>query len=257
MFLTRLKCMGAMLVLLLLLFAASACGDALRITNIELGEFPDMIVYNVGEAEALDLSTGTLIVTTKSGEQSEYSITDMTYWTVTDNVDFARAGVYEAQINWMDSLVCRIPIQVLERESAMQSEPEGIGAEASGDVAQEHILCRIDYPLIEFGFARGHEWIVINRPEWERYGDDEMLQVISDGQGLQFASNTLSVWAFPNGRGTTPDGVIYVYKDGVLVKEVPYIDEVCFEDEMLKEMFEPKTRQAVEAMIQSELPSPI
>ena len=116
------------------------------------------------------------------------------------------------------------------------------------------IVGKIDYPLIDINFDNESEWVIINRNNL--FTEQETFNVAQNNNTLQLTKENLSVITFPVGRGTTPNGIIYVYKNGKLVKEVPYI-EVMFENESLTESFLKMTKEEVENLIQDNIPSPI
>jgi len=93
-----------------------SCDESLRIMKVELGNFPENIVYYTGDNNSLDLTGCTLITTIKSGEEHNEPINTAHYVEITDNIDFSTPGIYEVKITWMDSLVGRIPIQVIASE---------------------------------------------------------------------------------------------------------------------------------------------
>ena len=71
-----LLCVSAIL-LFLLIFCSCDAGN--KITKIELGSFPDNIVYYVNESNELDLSGGTMLVSLQSGVVNEYPIRDCSH----------------------------------------------------------------------------------------------------------------------------------------------------------------------------------
>ena len=99
----------------------ASCDTGLEIVSIELGSFPDNIVYYVSKADSVDLTGANILVEIRQGEAFEYDIYSTRaerLLVITDNVDFSTPGVYEVTIRWThnDDLVGRIPIQVIERE---------------------------------------------------------------------------------------------------------------------------------------------
>ena len=98
-----------------------AFSDSNAIERVELGSFPDNIVYYVNEADYVDLTGATLIMEIRDGRIFEDQIYDnaiIRYREITDNIDFSTPGVYEVTIRWTlnGDLIGRIPIQVIERE---------------------------------------------------------------------------------------------------------------------------------------------
>jgi len=105
--------------------------------RVEVGSFPRNIVYYVGESDTLDLDGGTVRVYTR-GENtvpgkvidasfynadewvwrnfSEYSMSLETgLFNLVSDIDFLVQGVYEVHIIWLDDVVGRFPVQVIER----------------------------------------------------------------------------------------------------------------------------------------------
>ena len=107
-----------LLSIMLLIF--TSCDSGLAVTNVEIGSFPDNIVYFVGEADSVDLSGTTVISTVREGWTVERSIEDYMAWEGTgyvSDVNFLVPGVYEIQLySPMFGVFGRIPIQVIERE---------------------------------------------------------------------------------------------------------------------------------------------
>jgi hypothetical protein len=110
---------------------------------------------------------------------------------------------------------------------------------------------RVDYPLIEIGFINECEWLLIDRANL--FTSQEKYSIIQQNKELQFGKEWLWVLTFPSARGITPKGVVYIYKDGILIKEVPYYEVYC-ESESLKNAFQEVTKAKIEEMINKELP---
>ena len=107
----------------IMLLMITSCYNSRAIVNIEIGRFPDNIVYFAGEADSVDLSGTTLISTARGGSTRERSIEDFASignpdsFKITGYVNFLVPGVYEIQL-YLEGygLIGRIPIQVIERE---------------------------------------------------------------------------------------------------------------------------------------------
>ena len=115
--------LAILLPFLMALLPLIANHDSHRIMSIELGNFPDNVVYYVSEADYVDLTGATFLVEVRAGDVTEYDIYSRRgerLLIITDNVDFSTPGLYEVTIRWTlnDDLVGRIPIQVIEREVA-------------------------------------------------------------------------------------------------------------------------------------------
>ena len=111
-----------------------------------------------------------------------------------------------------------------------------------------------DYPLIDIVFSEENEWLVVNRENL--FTESEKISVIDNVQLLELNKEQIFVTTFPLGRGTTPNGEIYIYKDGELIKSISYFDFEILSDE-LKTASYSLTKEQIEEMIVDELPSPI
>jgi len=114
-------CVAVPLTLWLIIFH-----DSHRIVKVEIGSFPDSIVYFAGESDTLDLTGGTVLIHIRgtrfiSGSEED-NVTehpmcfDRRVPGIVYDVDFSVPGVYEIHLIWFDEIVGRIPIQVIERE---------------------------------------------------------------------------------------------------------------------------------------------
>ena len=115
-------------------------------------------------------------------------------------------------------------------------------------------LTKDDYPLIEMSITSNDEWFVIIRSDL--FSKDEKFAVCDDEECLSFNKENLVISTFPVGRGTTPNGVVYIYRNNELVKQIPFI-EVRFENNIFKDEFENAKKEDIEKLINMSLPSPI
>ena len=120
---------GLLPILAIILFFSFVGCDGRAIVGVEIGSFPDNIVYYAGESDTIDLTGGTVLVFTRgrgSGPNSveiegryavEYPMSRREYvpFRVVYDIDFSVPGVYEIHILWMGDVVGRIPVQVIER----------------------------------------------------------------------------------------------------------------------------------------------
>ncbi|MCL2529586.1 MAG: hypothetical protein FWE41_04565 [Coriobacteriia bacterium] len=120
--------------------------------------------------------------------------------------------------------------------------------------AESNTITSIDYPLIDVSFTPENEWLVVVRTEL--FEDVESFLIAQNRGALHFNSDQLLVSTFPLGRGTTPTGIVYVYRDGALIKEVAFF-EFFFENDTIRDAFYEATQAEIIEMIGSELPSPI
>lgn len=110
------KSAGVIIVFLLLLL--SGCDNGLRIVEISIYQYPERIVYFIGQDNEIDL-TG-LKITVKSSDGNYYiaAPTDDDFYdmfSVIDNVDFDTAGIYLVYIE-RAGLKCQFPIEVLDKD---------------------------------------------------------------------------------------------------------------------------------------------
>lgn len=106
----------AVIMLALTLLISAGCEYSLEVISVELGKFPNNIVYYAGESSKLDLRGGTVIIKTRSGDTHEEPLAH-TDWGSTDAIDFDTPGVYEVNIISVgNKFIGRFPIQVIERK---------------------------------------------------------------------------------------------------------------------------------------------
>jgi len=80
-----------------------------------------------------------------------------------------------------------------------------------------------DFPLVDMPIRYNQgEVILIISDNWGAPEETEYL-LIDDRQILDDIQNQFYVLTFPPDRGTTPDSMVYVYQDGVLIKEIPFV----------------------------------
>ena len=116
------------------------------------------------------------------------------------------------------------------------------------------VLIKADYPLIEMPITSNDEWFVIIRSDL--FSENEKFAVCDNEECLNFNKENLMISTFPAGRGTTPNGVVYIYRNNELVKQIPFI-EVFFENNIFKDEFENAKQEDIEKLINMPLPSPI
>ena len=90
-------------------------------------------------------------------------------------------------------------------------------------------ISKVDYPLIDISFDEKSEWLVIVRTDL--FTQHEKYSVSQNSKNLNMNKERLKILTFPVGRGITPVGVVYVYQNGNLVKEVPFT-EIFFENKI-------------------------
>ncbi|MBP0990490.1 MAG: hypothetical protein J5874_04885 [Oscillospiraceae bacterium] len=123
-----------------------------------------------------------------------------------------------------------------------------------GNSSENTQISVIDYPLIDISFDDKSNWFVIVRTNL--FTENEKYYVSQNIKSLNLNKEKLIISTFPVGRGTTPQGIIYVYKNCTLIKEVPFIN-ISFKSQIFKSQFEYMTKKDVEKIINASLPSPV
>jgi len=106
----------------------------------------------------------------------------------------------------------------------------------------DDVECKIDYPLIDVYFDNDNDWIVLKSDKITS-GNPE-FSIIRNASSVEYIKDKISVLTFPVGKGTTEDGNISIFKNGVLFKAVPYI-EAYISDENLNNLFEKVSRTEI------------
>jgi hypothetical protein len=127
----------------------------------------------------------------------------------------------------------------------------GYSRKMSMMTSTEELLFKDDYPLIEVMFDKKYTWTLVVR-EHHRTGD-ETFRIITRLDALEFNREHLSVSTFPVGRGTTPTGCLYLYKDRTLIKEIPFVDITISNKHQEKE-FTSVSYSEVKKIINDDLP---
>lgn len=76
-----------------------------------------------------------------------------------------------------------------------------------------------DYPLLDLYFNKGENCVIVDRC---LVVDKEVIKIIDHPDEIEYSKDALSVITYPIGRGYTVDASLEVYKDGELVKQIPY-----------------------------------
>ena len=103
-----------LIVLMLILVVVTSCDFSLEIKKVELGKFPDNIVYYANEDSDLDFTGATIFEHTRGAGIVEIPFRQSVIETEYD-IDFSRPGVYEVNITWKGEVIGRFPIQIIER----------------------------------------------------------------------------------------------------------------------------------------------
>lgn len=99
------------LLFILLLLFLSACDSEFEVVDIEIVDYPETIVYNVGHGSGLDLSGGLVKLTdrTKQG-----CLVDMSELLIEYAINFNQEGVYVVELQVSEKVRCKFPIQVIK-----------------------------------------------------------------------------------------------------------------------------------------------
>ena len=111
-----------------------------------------------------------------------------------------------------------------------------------------------DYPLIDIYFNDDSSWYVIIRENL--FEETEKFIVAKNSTIIEENKEYLKLSTFPIGRGTTPCGELYIYKNGILYKRIPFL-KVFFGNKVLEEEFRAQTQEVIEEEIGDRLPSPV
>ena len=123
----------------------------------------------------------------------------------------------------------------------------------SNYVQNENVFVVIDYPLIEINFypSIDNKWVIIDRVGIT--SEDSEYYIIQENSVLHWQTDKIRLITFQQGRGTTPNGVFYIYNNMKLIKEVPYL-KIYIDSEELKNEFKQVTLREVEKLINQKLP---
>ena len=96
----------------------------------------------------------------------------------------------------------------------------------------DDVIGRIDYPLIEIYFNRNDVNLVILYENI--FTSNKQVKILLDSDAMENIKGNFHVLTFPAGRGTTPDSIIYVYKNGELIKYVEFFNAVDYDVSMFE-----------------------
>lgn len=102
----------AMLMIITILILAG-CDEGLRITRMEIANYPSNIVYVIGENSRLDMSGGQVKLITADGHSGVVAMNEQGN-RITSDVDFTTPGVYSVTISRANSVRCEFPVQVVQ-----------------------------------------------------------------------------------------------------------------------------------------------
>lgn len=93
-----------------------------------------------------------------------------------------------------------------------------------------------DYPLIEYYFDTNEDWLVVVCENV--YGEDRKFFANESEESLNFNKENFVVNTFPAGRGTTAEHMVWLFKNGELLKSVACIDYSFSSDVFEKDFVE-------------------
>jgi len=95
----------------------------------------------------------------------------------------------------------------------------------------DDVYGKIDYPLMDIYFDSNSNWTILKSDKL--YTDIPEYYIINNASSVERIKEKISVLTFPVGRGTTESGSIRILRDGILIKEVPYIDSHISDDNLV------------------------
>jgi hypothetical protein len=139
----------------------------------------------------------------------------------------------------------------LNRNVLSEKSSKDISAEESTVAEENDFLKYIDYPLLDEYFLGNDDWIFVIDDGTE----DDKCKVITDKNVLETVKTEIVLNTFPVGRGTSPEGRVCLYRNGELIKNVPYIKiTYTIEDFFEKTQASDYSRGEIEKMYNITLP---
>ena len=108
----------AYILIVLLIVFLGGCDDGLRIVDMEITQYPDTIVYIVGEKDELDFTGMEIVYILKDGTKSYKDVYSTgalynDYFEVIHQIDFETPGVYTVTFR-RAGIECTFAIQVID-----------------------------------------------------------------------------------------------------------------------------------------------
>lgn len=100
------------LLFILLLLFLSACDSEFEVVDIEIVDYPETIVYNVGHDSGLDLNGGRVKLTDRTGQGYLVDMSELI--NITHAINFNQEGVYVVELQVSEKVKCKFPIQVIK-----------------------------------------------------------------------------------------------------------------------------------------------
>lgn len=89
----------------------------------------------------------------------------------------------------------------------------------------------IDYPLVDIPIRYNESEVQLIIANNVMQSDEAEYLYTNDKKTLEEMQTVFHVITFPADRGTTPDSMVYVYEDNILIKEIPFFDTYSHEDQ--------------------------
>lgn len=124
----------------------------------------------------------------------------------------------------------------------------GFNVYDSTHLVQNDIFAKSDYPLIDVPLGDGNNWMIVIKNDL--YTENANFKICKDAKSLQQIKEFLCINTFPVGRGTTANGVVEVYKNGILHKSVEFLN-FEFSDQALEKEFENVDKEELEVLLNS------
>lgn len=93
--------------------------------------------------------------------------------------------------------------------------------------------------------------IIYDRPASMIPFDKAEYLYTNNKKTLEDMQTVFNVITFPADRGTTPDSMVYIYEDNVLIKEIPFFDTYSNDEQFNLSNL---NKQEVEKILKQELP---
>lgn len=108
-----------------------------------------------------------------------------------------------------------------------------------------------DYPLVDFPIRYNESEVILIIANNVMQFDKAEYLYTNNKKTLEDMQTVFNVITFPADRGTTPDSMVYIYEDNVLIKEIPFFDTYSNDEQFNLSNL---NKQEVEKILKQELP---
>lgn len=116
---------------------------------------------------------------------------------------------------------------------------------------KDDVYAAIDYPLLELSIKYNESNVMLIIVNNVMHPKESEYLCTYDKKILYDMQTKFNVISFPIDRGTTPDSVVYIYQDEILIKMIPFIGIYSNEQGFNLHYF---NKNEVEVMLKQELP---